>query len=172
MAKQRILTGEKELDNALNELSVTTANKVAKASVRAGIRQITKAVKANAKGSIKDAVGEKFKAFRKGSRIDAKAGINVGKAGKREDPKGKKPVAVAYVVGTPKRFRKRLGGKFAYIKKPTSRQLRTNQMPANPIVQEGASEARPAVKTAILTAAKKALEKEAARIRKKTLKGK
>lgn len=169
MAKGRFITGLAELDAALAQLRVSTANKIAKSAIRAGMKVYTKAMQDAAKGGIKQAIGSKFKSLARGRRIEAKAGINVGKAGKaaRENANKRAPHAHIHVIGSKLRKRKRLGGRFAYIKKPTNRQLSTGTSPPNPIIKNAVSSSQSQAASAMEAAAKKALEREAARLRRK-----
>jgi hypothetical protein len=60
----------------------------------------------------------------------------------------------------------KLGGKFAYIKQPSSQQLSTGTMPENPFLRKAFEAARPETMQRMRDRAAKALEREAAKARK------
>jgi len=161
MAKARILTGDKQLDATLRDMATAGANRVAKSTIRAGLNVMQSEIKKAAKGRIKDEIGKKFKNIGRTSRLEAKTGVGVGKR-KQTDPK-KEPIGHFYAVGTKHRTRKRIGGRFGYLKNPTKRQLSTGQMPARPFVKQAVSSAAPTAAAKMKAAATKALDREAQR---------
>lgn len=168
--RQQYLTGDKELDDALKQLGTTLANRIAKTSIRAGVRVLQKAIKDRAKGTVKDQIGSKVKVLKSSKQLIAKAGVNVGNAGKERTPGPAH--AHLFAIGSQKRFRKRIGGRFAYLKRPTSRQRRTEKMPSNKFVDEALSASQGQIKTAMHAAARKSLIREADKIAKRAQKSK
>jgi len=163
--RRQYLTGDKELDAALEQLGTKVGNRIARASIRAGVAVLKREIKKRAKGTVKDHIGSKVKVLKSSKKLVAKAGVNVGKAGKIDTPGP--PHAHLFAIGSKKRTRKRIGGRFAYLKRPTSAQLRTEAMPGNQFVDEAASASQGQVKTAMHAAARKSLEREAKKLAKR-----
>lgn len=172
-APQRILTGDKELDAALNELAVRTANKIAKAALRGALTVLTNNIKRAAPlgktGALRASIGKRFETAKRAGTVTAKAGVNVGKRKKTQD-KTHAPHSHLVALGTALRKRKRIGGKFGWIKKPNDRQLQTGEMPANEFVRLAVAASQSEMKNTARKAAQRALEREANRLakRKKT----
>lgn len=155
-------------------------------------KEIKKAAPKGPTGNLKKSVGSRISG-RIGKDYVAKAGINVGKrtakqtetrtiSGQTFEFKGVKrlkgkyaaamkrsgkstiaPHAHLVALGTRRRFRSRLGGKFSYITNPTKSQLRTGKMPANPFVKRATRAAKGAIRAAMIKAAHRGLEREAKR---------
>ena len=170
MTRQAI-TGVPELEAALKGLSDRTADKVSRSAISAGLtlmrREIRKAAPKGPTGNLKKSIGKKFLKGKRGRAILAKAGVNVGKRKKGDDGGPLAPHAHLVALGTEQRTRKRLGGKFAYIRRPTKAQLSTGVMPSNDFVSVGAMKAKAKLVPVMFKAAERALKREVAKQKKK-----
>ena len=171
---RKILTGDKELEATLKELADKAADRVAKSALGAGLNVIRRAIKKAAPvgptGNLKASIGKRLEKGKRGRAFTAKAGINVGRKTKKEKTTGimaRAPHAHLVALGTQRRSRKTLGGKFANIVNPTSEQLSTGTMPANPFVKQAAASAQGAAAIAMRKQAAKALAREAAKAAKR-----
>lgn len=166
--KQIVMTGMKEFDNKLKDMETKAGNRIARATIGAGLTQLKKSIKAAAPEWMKASIGARQgKNPRKGV-YEAKAGVNVGKRTKKSARNWNAWVPVA-VLGTMLRRRKSIGGKFSYITNPTQAQLSTGQIKPHPIVKQGLAAAKGSMTTAMQAAFDRALAKEVA---KAQLKGK
>jgi len=171
---RKFLTGDKELEAMLKSLADKAADKIAKSALGAGLTVIRKAIKKAAPvgptGNLKASIGKRLEKGKRGGVMTAKAGINVGKKTKKEKTTGimaRAPHAHLVALGTQRRSRKTLGGKFATIVNPTPEQLATGTMPANPFVKQAAESAMGAASIAMRKQAAKALAREAAKAKRK-----
>jgi HK97 gp10 family phage protein len=163
-----ILTGDKEIEKTLAKLADKAGDRVARNALGAGLTKVAKAMKQAAPvgktGAVKASIGKRNEKSRKGV-FEAKAGVNVGKKTKI---KGKfAPHAHLVALGTKRRQRKAIGGRFSYLKNPTPQQLSTGTMPANSFVRMAYESSRSAARTAMTIAAKRSLGRELAKARKK-----
>jgi hypothetical protein len=165
----RILTGVTELDNVLRQLQGPAANRIAKAALRAGIRAVAKGIYAAAPlgktGRLRASIGSRLMTYGRQGMVNAKAGIDVGKTSATRMTYHA-PHGHLVALGTKPRWRKRLGGKFAFMLSPTSKQLRTGEGPPNDFVRRGYAASYPAVLANMHLAAKKQMAKEAAKLAK------
>jgi HK97 gp10 family phage protein len=164
-----ILTGDKEIENTLTKLADKAADRVARNALGAGLTVVAKAMKQAAPvgktGAVKASIGKRNEKKKRTGVMEAKAGINVGKKTKQ---KGRfAPHAHLVALGTKPRQRKRIGGRFSYLKNPTPQQLSTGTMPANSFVRMAYESSRSAARTAMTIAAKRSLGREVAKARKK-----
>lgn len=167
MAKRGVsltLTGIPELDAKLKDMEKKAGFRIARNTLGAGARVVQKAIKSIAPASIKKSVGSRNERGRKSTRLETKVGINVGKRSGRTEFKRWAPIIV---LGSSQRKRKRLGGKFVFIRKPTDDQLSTGQIKSTDIVKRGYSAARGGMKSVMLTAFKKSLAREVAKAKMK-----
>lgn len=174
---RKILTGDKELERTLKTLADKAADRVAKGTLGAGLTVIAREMKRDAPvgktGHLKSEIGKRNERNKRKGLYEAKAGIGVGKRKKPKSQKGQTqriagaPHGHLVGLGTKPRTRKKLGGRFAYIKNPTSQQLSTGTMPANPFVKRAYHAARSSAETAMQKRAAKALAREAAKARSK-----
>lgn len=165
MATQ-IITGDDVIDANLAKLSTSIANKLAKYALRAALTVISRAERAaapvGATGAVKKSIGTQLKKSREG--FTAKAGINVGK---RTKQRGKyAPHAHLVALGTKARYRKTIGGRFAFIRNPKREQLSTGVMPSNPFIRQAYAQSRAAATAAMRNKTMTALQKEVAKLKK------
>ena len=169
MAKQRILTGVAELDKNLKQLAGPVANRIAKSTLRAGVKAVARAIKQEAPqgktGLVKKSIGSRFETFGRAGIVTAKAGVGVGKQ-RAKKTSVNAPHAHLVALGTKPRYRKKIGGKYAGIRNPTRKQLRTESTPKNDFVKRGYQAGSAAMSQAMEAAAKKALAREAAKLAK------
>lgn len=160
------MTGVKQFDDKLKTMELKAANRVARNTLGAGARVVQKAVKSIAPASIKKSVGLRNEKGKRSGRLETKVGINVGKRGGRTEFKRWAPLIV---LGSVKRKRERIGGKFSYITKPTPDQLSTGQIKKHDIVNQGFAASKGSANSAM----KKAFDRSVAReVAKAQLKGK
>lgn len=159
------IQGSTELNAVLKSLETNGIARVAKSVVGAGAtvirRNIAKMAPVGETGSVKKSIGRRVIKDRVSGLVSAKIGVNVGK---RTKLKGRHaPHAHMVAAGTRPRFRKRIGGRFAFIKNPTTSQLRTESTPANPFVAAGFSAGQAGAVAAMKKQFAKSLEREALR---------
>lgn len=159
---------------AFADLGSAGVARVAKSTMGAGLavlkRAEKKAAPKGATGQTRASIGSRVVVSRKAGFISAKTGIGVGKKKQTAETFSTRmnaPHAHLVALGTKPRYRKRLGGKFRYLKRPKRRQLSTGVMPANSFIQAAFNAARPAAAAAMERAAHKALEREMARAAKR-----
>lgn len=183
-----VVTGAKELDRKLAKLKRSVQNKVQRQAVLAGLRIITKAIKAEVPSTWKEgrkAIGFSFVRGKKQNigQTFAKAGVGAGMKKKAREKRAsnakqrgkKKGIGIGvsnlhwFILGTQERFTgsKRVG---AHRKGVVSRRVstgkqrrRTGRMKPNPIVARGTQKSRAAAKTAIANNLKAGIEREAAK---------
>lgn len=178
--------GSKELQKKLERLRTSTQNKLQRAAALAGLRVITKAIKAEVPSTWKEgkkAIGFSF-ARGKGKHLGhtfAKSGVGAGirkkargkQATKAKSRKGRKGVGIGvsnlhwFVMGTAERFTgsKRVGahrrGK-ANQRVATGKTVRrTGRMTKNPIVARGFAKSQAAATKAIADNFRAGIEREA-----------
>lgn len=159
------LTGDKQLEATLKRLADKEADKISRSALGAGLAKVQSAIRKAAPegetGQLKAAIGKRLEKGKRGGRITAKTGINVGK---NIVKKGKfAPHAHLVALGTKARTRQAIGGKFGFISKPTEQQLSTGTMPSNPFVKQAAQSSRSTAIAAMRKRAAKALAKAAAK---------
>ena len=172
MARQ-IVTGIPELERTLKTLADKAADRVARSAIGGGLtvaaKRIRQAAPKGKTGALKKSIRSRFER-QKGSRpTTAKVGINVGKQKKTAAAMAKQiraPHARLVALGTKRRKRDELGGKFGYIKNPTPAQLSTSTMPSNPFLRKAFEAARPETMKRMRERAERALKREAEKARK------
>lgn len=161
--------GADALQSGLSDLRQSGVGRVAKSMVNAAAGVQVRAEKAGApRGATKQtagSIGKRVKLDARAAVVTAKTGINVGK--RKAAAAGYKPHAHLVAAGTVKRYRKRIGGRFRWLLRPTSDQLSTGAMPANNWIGNAISASKPAAAIAARTAGAKALDREAAKIAKR-----
>jgi len=173
MARQ-IITGVPELEAVLSKLADKAADRVARSALGGGLTVATKRIRQAAPkgktGALKKSIRSRFNRAKGNQPPSAKVGINVGKQKKTAAGFKKRiraPHAHLVALGTKQRKRKALGGRFAYITKPTSRQLSTGTMPSNPFLKKAFEAARPETMKRIRERAARALKREAEKARQR-----
>lgn len=155
---------------AIDELTVAGARRIANSMQAAGTTAAVKAGRAAApKGKTKEtskSVGKRVIRRDKAGVLVSKIGVNVGHRKASQVQKGE-PHAHLVGGGTKPRYRKVIGGRFAYITRPTRAQLSTGVMPANGFVGSAVSGAASTIRTAMETAGVKAVAREVERAAKK-----
>lgn len=167
---ERIVTGLKEIDDALKYLERQAANRIARAGLAKGARLAAKQIKQQVPASLKNirkAIGSTVRKAKGGESkgiTAAKAGAGVGTASQRaksiqKDRGKKKGVGISaqnihwYILGT------------------TARQTKTGhstgRMPAHPIVKQALSGSIAQIESAIVSGARAAYEREVAKAAKK-----
>lgn len=136
---RKVLSGVAEVEKAIKHLSDKGADAVAKAAIRGQLSVARKEIRKDAPvgptGNLKASINSRFDdGFKKGTILQAKVGLNVGKRKGTRTIRG--PHAHLVALGTKTRYRQTIGGKFAYIKHPTREQLTTGHMTANPFVRD------------------------------------
>jgi HK97 gp10 family phage protein len=164
---RKILTGDKELEATLKQLSDRHADRIAKSALGAGLGKIQAAIRKVAPvgptGNLKAGIGRRLEKGNRGGKFTAKTGINVGKRKAGKTTKGPAPHAHLVALGTKPRTRKVIGGKFGFITKPTDEQLSTGTMPSNPFVKQAYQSSRSAAFAAMRKLAAKVLAKAVAK---------
>lgn len=158
------LTGIKELDAKLLKMQTNTGQRVARTTLLTGARVVQKEIRKLATKFVKPTIGVRVEKSRKSARIEGKVGVNVGK-GKQADAKTR--WAPLTVLGSVSRFRKRIGGKFSYITKPTQQQLSTGQITKSNVVNRGYSAAKGKMNSAMKRAFDRAVKRESAKAKLK-----
>lgn len=171
---QATLTGVKEIDAVIRKLSSKDGEKIAKAAISGGLSELAKGIKSEAPvgptKNLKKSIKGRFNKSKGGKFISAKAGPNVAKQKQTADGmnrRGRAPHSHLVALGTQPRTRKKIGGKFSYITRPTNKQLSTGVMPANPFVRVGAAKAQSKILPRMTKNAAKAMERQALKARKK-----
>lgn len=171
------LRGAHELQESLSDFRNNGVGRLARSTLGAGINVIKRAqAKAAPKGKTGEtraSIGRNLKASRKAQFITAKSGINVGKKARalqKISAKGSNQHAHLVGGGSKPRYRKRIGGRFSWVRHPSPTQLRTGRMPANQFIVQAFNAARPAAAAAMEKTAAKGLEREAARMNRKRTK--
>ena len=168
------LTGDKELEATLKNLADKEAYKIARSALGAGLSKMAAAIRRAAPvgptGNLKANIGKRLEKGKRGGKIMAKAGVNVGKTKKTEKAAGKSgrdraPHAHLVALGTQRRARQAIGGRFAGIRNPTDQQLSTGTMPANPFVKQAVQSSKSSVTEAMQKRAAKALAKALQKIK-------
>lgn len=167
---RKYITGDKALERRLVFLGDKAADRVARSAQGAKLTVINKAQKAAAPvgptGNMKANVGKRNEKQKRTGIFEAKTGINVGKqSSKKRRGVKRAPHGHLVALGTKPRFRKALGGRFEYIRKPSREQLSTGTMPANPFIRTSTASALGAANAKAQTQATKALAREAKRAR-------
>lgn len=167
MAQAQILTGWKELDENLKALDTRVANRVATSAMRSALTVAKKGIKSAAsdhkdKGILDQSINSRFSKKQGGAVVRAKVGVNVGK--RTALPQGVARHAHLVALGTKPRVRKKIGGKFAYLKRPKSKS--TGVMPSDEFVKQGYAASEVAMQSAMVTAATRSLEREVAKLKK------
>lgn len=169
MARQYI-SGIKELEETLKTLSTKGADAVAKAALGGELyvlkRNIKKAAPVGPTGNLAASVHSRFERSRRTGHVTAKAGPNVGKRTQRKRIHG--PHAHLVALGTKPRTRKRIGGKFAYLRHANEGQRSTGTMPRNRFVRDAANRSAAEMHAAAVRRAEKALAREAVKAAKRT----
>ena len=173
MARQ-IITGVPELEAVLSKLADKAADRVARSAIGGGLTIAAKRIKQAAPkgktGAIRKSIKSRFKRAQGGRAPSAKIGINVGKQKKTAEGFAKRikaPHSHLVALGTKPRKRKRIGGKFAFLREPTDQQLSTGAMPANPFLKQAFEAARPETMQRMRERAAKALAREVEKVRNK-----
>lgn len=170
MARQ-FITGDKELEANLRKLGDRIADKVAKSAIRgmmtataSGIRKEAPVGKTR---GLRKSIGSRLEKGRRGRSPTAKVGVGVGKQRKTAAKLNKRATAPhrhLVALGTVARTRKRIGGRFSYLRNPTAEQLSTGIMPANPFVKRGVAASRSKAAASSRRRAQKTLAKEVAKL--------
>lgn len=170
--KTRILTGDKELDALLQQMKQKSADAIAKAALggalsatAAGIR---KAAPVGETKDLKASIGSRFEKQRGRRGPTAKAGVNVGKMTvSRAEKLTKKwgarkmaPHAHLVGLGTAKRYRKSIGGRFRGMHADDNEKRTTGTMPSNDFVMRGTLRAKARAFTQSRKRAANALQKQ------------
>lgn len=132
------LTGDRELQAALHRLGRQSAGHIARVMVGAGAAVLADAIRQEAPGRVADEIGSRVESSPQAMVARAKAGVGVGR-------KQRNGIGHFFAAGTQQRFRKRIGGRYRFIRNPTPTQLSTGIMPANPLVSRASSRVRNAV---------------------------
>lgn len=175
MAARMWITGDAELEGKLRHLEMKVADRIAKSCLSAGLTVLARGMKKLAPvgetGALKASIGRRLEKGKRGGVFTAKAGINVGKISSKQAAKDLRRIAKAphshlVALGTKPRTRKTIGGKFGYIKNPTSQQLSTGSMPSNEFVRIAYLASKSAVAAAMRRRAEWRLIVEAERLSK------
>lgn len=167
-----ILTGDKQIERLLRGLQDKAADRVAKSVINAELTALVKAQRRLAPvgktGRLKKSLGKSLKRKAK-TDYRAKAGLNVGTKTEKslQTKKGRGQANHGHLValGTRQRFRKTIGGKFAYVVRPSSTQLSAGVMPRNDFIRRATAQATAGLQAAGLKAAAKAIKRELAKAR-------
>lgn len=157
------------LRTTLDALGGKVASAVGAASMRAGLKVVAAGIATAARihkktGLLEESIGSRFKRKSGGVLVAAKAGVSVGKKRGSNGRRARHSHLIA--LGTEPRFRKRIGGRFAYIKNPTQRQLRTESTPADDFVKRGFAASESGMVSAMADTATKTLAREVAKLSK------
>ena len=166
MGTELIITGDKELDKKLSVLKVSVANKLAKYALQAMASKLSasirKAAPVGPTKNLKKSVGSRVGKVVNGI-VTAMVGLNVGKRTEKRTGRAA-PHSHLVALGTVQRFRKTIGGRFAYIKNPTQSQLSAGTMPANPFVKLAVASGMSSARSAMIKNAERNLAKELAKL--------
>jgi hypothetical protein len=105
------------------------------------------------------AIGMRNERSKTSRLFESKVGVNVGKRGRTQA----KRWAPLIVLGSQRRQRKMIGGKFSFITKPTNAQLSTGHVKATNIVKRGYASAQGSMNSAMRKAFERSVKREAAR---------
>lgn len=154
-----VITGDRQLERALSRLADKSADRVASAAIRGGLRAIVLAAKKDAPvgptGNLRKSIRSRFERSRYTGKLSAKAGLNVGKRAKLEDGSrigARAPHAHLVALGTKQRAHK--SGKS------------TGTMPANPFMRLAVASSISAQKALMKQRAAKALDRESRKAKK------
>lgn len=171
------VTGDKEIERKLKQLSEKGADRVARNILNAQLRSLVKAMKAAAPvgptGNLKQGLGSRLEKERRTHLQQAKAGIEVGKRSRKKAIKRLRAVGrTQYAphghlvgLGTEQRARKRIGGRFRVIQNPTPEQLSTGTMPANDFIRRATRSVMSTMKTAASKAFQRGFARELQKMR-------
>lgn len=160
--KAIVLTGQKEFDAKIKTFETKAGNRIARATLGAGMRTLRKSIRSFAPEWMKEFIGMRGDKSNSSGTYQAKVGVNVGKRKKAKKVTWNGWVPVA-VLGTQQRSRKSLGGKFASIANPTAQQLSTGSIAPHPIVKQGVAAATGAMQTQMKLAFERAVAREVAK---------
>lgn len=152
------IEGYSELRARLKQFDDKVGRKIARTTLGVGLRVAQRAMQSVVPKDVKPSIGTRNGRTSK-ARYEAKVGVNVGR---RFGSTKFKRWAPAIVLGSRFRTRKRLGGRFAYIKNPTQAQLSTGQIAPHPIMGAFAA-ASGKINSAMNKAFDKAVAKEVAK---------
>lgn len=166
--------GGAELQATLSEFGQKAAGRIARSVLGAGITAIKRHMVRNAPrgktGATKASVGRRLVVSRRTGFVTAKAGVNVGKRSKAAQAVGGvkqvAPHAHLTALGTVPRFRRRIGGRFGYLRTPKPEQLSTGAMPASDWIGTAYTAALSDAQAAMEKAGQKAVARELARAKK------
>lgn len=148
-----VLTGDKDIERMLVGLSDKAADRVSVAALSAGLvvvrREIRKAAPVGKTGNLKRSIRTRNEKNKHTGVRTAKAGVNVGK---QRESTVRAPHSHLVALGTTDRV--------------TTSGASRGRMPANDFVRRGTAAAQGQIKPAMITRAKKAVEKEVAKLRK------
>lgn len=153
------ITGDKALAKKLASLDKKMESRGASAAVSKGITVIAKKARQLAPTKVqKRSIGTRNKKVK--GQPEAKVGVNLGKKGAK-----RKPQAVPLTASKGRmRFRKKIGGKFAFIKEPTKQQLRTGVLPGSDFVTQATVAAWADAKAAMVKSVREFLAKNGAKV--------
>jgi len=164
---RQLITGDKELEKLLSKLADKSADRVARSAIGGGLTVLKQAIKKNAPvgktGALKKSIGSRFTRAKGNRPPSAKAGIGVGKR-KKTATGFKAPHSHLVALGTKRRTRTKLGGKYARVTDPTPEQLTTGTMPENSFLKEAVLAARPKLMAKMKERAAKSLARELAKV--------
>jgi HK97 gp10 family phage protein len=170
---RKIITGDVELEKKLKGLADKSADRVARAALGGAMTAVTKVMRkmapVGATGNLKRSIGSRFEKGNKKNKPQAKVGINVGRRTKKQRSQAEAgrivgaPHGHIVALGTKRRTRKAIGGKFAFLNPVIPEQLTTGVMPSDPFVRQAYEAARAAVTAAMTKRATKALAREVAK---------
>lgn len=160
-------TGDKAIDAKLATLQTKVGARLARYALKAGVSKLASAIRKAAPvgptGNLKKSVGSRIEEKGRGVFV-AKTGLNVGKRSVKR--RGRMaPHSHLVAIGTQQRYRQSLGGRFAFVKHPTSQQLSTGVMPANPFVKVAAAGAQSSAVAAMRKNVERNLAKELANLK-------
>lgn len=172
---RKIITGDAELEKKLKGLSDKAADKIARSALSGAMwytaKVMRRAAPVGATGDLQKSIGSRFEKGNKKNKPVAKVGINVGKQTKKRQQKTqaeigriiRAPHGHLVALGTKRRTRKTIGGRFAFLNPAKPEQLTTGVMPAEPFVKQAYEAARAGVTAAMTKRATKALAREVAK---------
>lgn len=157
---RKFITGDAELEAALRSLADNAADKIAKSAIGAGLTVLVNAMRkeapVGATGAVKKSIGKRFERNKKTGLVTAKAGVNVGK--RTSNKIGREaPHSHLVILGTKRRKRQTIGGRFGFIRNPTDEQLSTGSGPENPFIRRATEGSTGSVRRAMHEKAKNTL---------------
>jgi len=155
MTSQRFVTGDKELDRALEKIGGKIAEKAIASGVRAALNDMTKAMRREVRvATVKKTIAARFKRKKKFGRVEAKAGAGVGKEYLSVPTRGgvgiSKNNAHWYFMGTATRRTHKGGNR--------------GRMPIDSAIVIGASKSRATAMMKLRTKTRQVLEKEVTKL--------